>query len=180
MSALNKTISFIDNVNDLIGRVFALAVLLMFVLVLLEVVLRYVFDSPTVWTNELTQMIFGAYVILSGGYILRWGGHVNVDIIFSRLSPKGRALLDMFTFVFFMCFALMMLIYGGIMAWESMKIWEHSESAWNPPIYPVKLMIPLGALLLILQGLCKLTRDILTLSSRKLEETSERVERETL
>ncbi len=68
-----------------------------FVLLLMEVVLRYFFNSPTVWANELAQMLFGAYAILAGGYILRTGGHVNVDILYSRLSRKSRAALDIVT-----------------------------------------------------------------------------------
>jgi TRAP-type mannitol/chloroaromatic compound transport system permease small subunit len=56
----------------------------------------------------------------------------------------------------------MMLVYGGSLAWESVSIWEHSNSAWGVALYPFKMMIPLGALFLLLQGLAKLIRDILT------------------
>ena len=57
----------------------------------------------------------------------------------------------------------MLLIYGGSLAWDSLARFEHSQSAWNPPLYPAKLMIPLAALLLLMQGLAKLIRDILIL-----------------
>ena len=57
----------------------------------------------------------------------------------------------------------MLLIYGGSLAWDSLSRFEHSQSAWNPPLYPAKLMIPLAAVLLLLQGLVKLIRDILIL-----------------
>jgi len=58
-------------------------------------------------------------------------------------------------------FCVMMVYYGGSLAWESLSTFERSQSAWNPPIYPVKLTIPLGAGLLLLQGIAKLMRDIL-------------------
>ena len=80
MQTINAVLRCIDNLNDWIGKILSYAVFIMFVLVLSEVVRRYFFNSPTVWANELTQLVFGVYVILSGGYILRWGGHVNVDI----------------------------------------------------------------------------------------------------
>jgi len=57
----------------------------------------------------------------------------------------------------------MLFVYGGSLAWDSLSRFEHSQSAWNPPLYPVKLMIPLGALLLMLQGLAKLILDFFIL-----------------
>lgn len=180
MEAIEKTAQFLDNLNDWIGRALSFGVLFMFVLVITEVGLRYLFNSPTVWTNELTQMIFGAYVILSGGYILRWNGHVNVDILYIRFSPRGRALLDVITFGLFAAFAVMMLVYGGYLAFDSMAIWEHSESAWNPPLWPAKLTIPLGALLLLLQGLVKLSHDLTTLLTGRKAGPEDTAEKETL
>lgn len=153
----------IDALNDWLGRGISFCVIPIAALVLFEVVLRYVFNSPTVWANELTQMLFGAYVILSGGYIMRWGGHVNVDIIYSRLSIRSRAVLDIATSFLFFLFVGMMAFYGGSLAWESLTMLEHSESAWNPPIYPVKLTIPLGCILLLLQGLTNLFKNIMIL-----------------
>ncbi|RJQ65311.1 MAG: TRAP transporter small permease subunit [Desulfobacteraceae bacterium] len=177
---LNAVLRFIDNLNDWVGRVLSLSILLMFVLVLMEVIRRYFFNSPTVWGNELTQLIFGAYVILSGGYILRYGGHVNVDIFYARLSPKPKALLDIITFILFFLFCGMLLIYGGQLAWESLITWEHTQSAWNPPAYPFKLMIPLGAFLLLLQGIAKLIRDILILTTGTSIATGQTAEKEIL
>ena len=180
MKILDLAVGAINATNEWVGKILSFAVLLMFVLVIMEVFLRYLFNSPTVWTNELTQLIFGAYIILSGGYILKMGGHVNVDILFSHLSPRGQAILNVITFPVFLAFGGMMLIYGWSLAYESLTILEHSESAWNPPIYPVKLMIPLGAALLILQGFVDLKRNISTLITGAPAENAEIAEKETL
>ncbi len=160
MKILNKAIRVIEWINNQTGKILSLFVLLMFFLILMEVFRRYLLNSPTVWSNELTQMLFGTYVILAGGYILATGGHVNVDIFYSRMSRKTQAKVDIVTSFLFFMFSGMMLIYGGFLAWESLSILERSQSAWNPPIYPVQLMIPLGAGLLLLQGAAKLIRDI--------------------
>lgn len=160
MAGLHAILNLVDTINDWVGKVLSFGVLFMFVMVLIEVIRRYFFNSPTVWGNELTQLIFGVYVVLCGGYILRWGGHVNVDIFYSRFSAKNKAITDIITFALFLLFCGMMLVYGGSLAWESLARFEHSRSAWNPPLYPVKLMIPLGAFLLLLQGIAKLLRDI--------------------
>ena len=184
MQTINAVLRFIDNLNDWIGRVLSYAVFIMFVLVLSEVVRRYFFNSPTVWANELTQLVFGVYVILSGGYILRWGGHVNVDIFYSTLSDRWKAILDIITSTIFFLFCGMLFVYGGSLALESLSNFEHSRSAWNPPLYPFKLCIPLAMALLMLQGIAKLIRDIYTLIHGKPLDTAGRVvdkiEREVL
>ena len=127
----------------------------------MEVTRRYLFNSPTAWCNELIQYIFGTYIIVSGGAILLVGGHVNVDILYIRLSPKTKAKLDILTSFIFFLFAGVLTYYGSALAWESLITLEHSASTWGPPVYPVKLMLPLGATLLLLQGVAKLIRDIL-------------------
>lgn len=180
VSILNAILKSIDSINDWVGKILSFSAVLMFALVFTEVIRRYFFNSPTVWGNELTQMIFGVSVVLSGGHILRWGGHVNVDILYSRFSARGKAAVDIITFVLFLMFCGMMLIYGGSLAWESLSRLEHSESAWNPPLYPVKLMIPAGAGLLLLQGIAKLIRDIVTLVTGEVVAAPETGEKETL
>lgn len=164
---MERLLCFVDNLNDRLGRVLSLGILLIFGLLILEVVLRYLFNSPTKWANELTQMIFGEYVVLSGGHLLWCGGHVNVDILYSRLSPRTKAFMDVLTSTVFFAFCLMLLYFGGSLALESLSRWEHSQSPWNPPLYPVKLTIPLGAFLVLLQGMAKLARDILVLTGRR-------------
>jgi len=163
MRLIFAVLGLIDALNDWLGRILAWLVLVMFVLVLSEVVRRYFFNAPTVWGQELTQLTFGVYVFLSGGHILRWGGHVNVDILYIKLSDRGKAFIDILTSALFFLFCGMLLYYGGEFAMHSISFWEHSNSAWGPPLWPFKLMIPVGAGLLIVQGLAKLIRDIYTL-----------------
>ena len=177
---LKRTIKMIDAINDGVGRFLSYFLFLFFGLLLMEVFLRYFFNSPTVWANELSQMLFGAYAVLGGGYILLTGGHVNVDIIYSRLGKKKRALLDIISSVLFFLFCGMLLVYGGSLAWDSLSRFEHSQSAWNPPLYPIKLAIPLSAVLLILQGIAKLIRDILILLGKDSPQTLEQQKGETL
>jgi TRAP-type mannitol/chloroaromatic compound transport system permease small subunit len=180
MSFLKGYLSFINAVNDRVGNLLSYFLFLFFALLFMEVILRYFFNSPTVWANELAQMLFGAYAILAGGYIMRTGGHVNVDILYSRLSKRAKAGLDIFTSILFFLFCGMLLIYGGSLAWDSLSRFEHSQSAWNPPLYPAKLMIPLAALLLILQGLAKLLRDICIFLNVDLDVNQETRKGETL
>jgi TRAP-type mannitol/chloroaromatic compound transport system permease small subunit len=147
--------------NERLGRWFiSYLAFVMFLLLLLEVVARYVFSAPTVWATELTQMLFGAYVMLSGGYLLAHQRHVSVDIFHARFSPKKKAAVDVITSVLFFMFMLVLLKEGWTMAEEAISRLETSHSAWNPPIWPLKLTIPIGTVLLLLQGVVKLVHDL--------------------
>ena len=180
MSVIYAILRWIDKANDWLGRKLSLLILIVFGLLIMEVIRRYVFNSPTVWGNELVQMLFGAYVVLSAGYVLRWDGHVNVDIVSSHLPQKAKAVIDIITSSLSFLFCGVLLYYGGMLAWDSLTRWEHSESAWNPPLYPIKIMIPVGALLLLLQVLAKLIRDILALLNKEGIATDQTREREVL
>lgn len=161
MRALHTAMRGITRFNDRLGRWVSLLLLAIFALLIAEVVFRYVAGAPKVWTSELTQLLFGIYAVLSGGYIMAHGGHVNVDILHARLPPRARAAIDIFTSFLFFVFVGALLYFGSALAWESISFWEHSQSAWDPPIWPVKLAIPIGAVLLLLQGIVKLLQDIM-------------------
>ena len=150
--------------NEWLGRaVLAYFVLIFFVLLFYEVIMRYGFGTPTVWTGELSQMLFGAYAMLAGAYIMTQRAHVNVDIFYARFPRRVRAAVDVLTSFLFFAFVLVLLVEGYSLAEDSVSRWETSRSAWNPPLWPVKTTIPIGAGLLLLQGIIKLLQDVLIL-----------------
>ena len=101
----------------------------------------------------------GTYVI-AGGYALLHRRHVRIDVIYEALKPRTRARLDAFTFVFFAAYVLTLICYGGVDAWNSFSIGETTSTPWNPVIWPVKAAIPAAGLLLRLQGISNLIRDL--------------------
>lgn len=160
MRALTAFMNGVTRLNDVIGRWVAWLIAAMFVFLILEVGFRYLLNSPTVWTNELTQMLFGVYAVMSGGYIMAHKGHVNVDLLYSHFGPRTQAALDIVTSIVFFIFTLALLYFGIDMAQESIRNLETTFSAWNPPIWPIKAAIPIGTGLLVLQGIVKLLQDI--------------------
>jgi len=152
---------FITRLNHRLGVFLVSYLALMMTLILLyEIVARYVFSAPTTWAPELTQLIFGAYVMLSGGYLLAHKGHVNVDLIYNRFPPRTKAAVNIVTSFLFFAFISVLLLEGWAMASDSIDMLETSSSAWNPPVWPLKLTIPLGAGLILLQGLAWILADI--------------------
>lgn len=152
----------IDWINEKIGLVLSYFLFILFILIMSEVIMRYIFNRPTIWQGELAQYVFGAYAILSGGFILRTNGHVNVDIIYDHFSEKTKAICDLITSVLFFFFTSMLFLYSGFFALESISYLETSQSAWDVPLWPVKCLMPIGALLLLLQGVVKFVQDLCT------------------
>ena len=157
---MKKFLKFIDQMNELIGKAISYLILVLVGVIVYEIVARYFFNSPTIWAHEISQMVYGAYVILLGGYLQQRNGHVNVDILYLRFKPRTRAIIDLFTWLLFFAFCGVILVKGGEMAWDSFLYRETDSTVFAPPIYPLKMLIPLGGLLLLLQGLVKYIGDI--------------------
>lgn len=160
MQKVRAVLHIIDAVSLLTGKVVSFLIIAMVGVTVYEVVLRYVFGSPTIWAFEASYLMFGAYAILGGAYTLYLRGHVNVDILYGRLPLRRRATVDLATSTFFFLFSGVLLWNIGIMGWDSLVIKENLSSAWAPPVYPVKLIMVIGVFLLVLQGLAKFIRDL--------------------
>ena len=106
MNKVKIILHIIDLINLWAGRLTALLMVPMIFIIMWEVIARYVFNSPTDWAFETSLFIFGGFVVLGGGYTLYTNGHVNMDVFFSRLSLRRRAILDVVTSVFFFLFIL--------------------------------------------------------------------------
>ncbi|WP_046864453.1 TRAP transporter small permease subunit [Microvirga massiliensis] len=131
-----------------------------------EVVARYVFNSPTNWVHESMFLMFGMQYMIAGAYAYRDETHVRVDILYSQLSPRGRAICDVITSVFFFIFVGTMMVTGWTFAHDAIAVRESSFTEWGVQYWPVKLAIPIGAALLLLQGFARLTRDIAIVTRR--------------
>ena len=150
----------IDRMNELIGKAVSFLILVLVGVIVYEIIVRYFFNSPTIWAHEISQMVYGAYVILLGGYLQQRNGHVNVDILYQHFNPRGKAMVNLFTWLLFFAFCGVILVKGWEMAWDSFLYRETEPTAFAPPVYPLKMLIPLGALLLLLQGLVKYIGDL--------------------
>jgi TRAP-type mannitol/chloroaromatic compound transport system permease small subunit len=157
---MKRFLKKIDRISEQSGKAVSFLIVFLVFVILYEISARYLFNSPTIWAHEIAQMVYGAYVILLGAYVLQRKGHVNVDILYNRFRPRTRAIIDLFTWLLFFYFCGLLLLKGGEMAWDSLKILETEPTSFAPPVYPIKMTIPLGALLILLQGLAKFIRDL--------------------
>lgn len=125
-----------------------------------EVIARYVFNSPTNWAHEGMFLMFGMQYLIAGGFVLREGGHVRVDVLYNFMSKRWKAISDILTSIFFFIFMFALLGTGWIFFKDAYNVGEVSFTEWAIQYWPVKFALPLGAALLILQGIAQLLKDI--------------------
>ena len=167
--AKNKWIAFakkIDGISDWTGRLFAWLVIPLTILICYEVFTRYVLGSPTIWTFELTNFLYGAHFMLVSAYGLLHKSHVCIDLFVMKGSKRTAVILDLVSyFLLFFPFIIVILYHGIDFAKDSWATLETSWSTWAPPLFPIKTVIPVTALLLLFQGISEVIKKIIFLKT---------------
>ena len=162
----------IDGVNARVGRAISFLFIALTIIVVMEVVLRYCFNSPTIWAWDINIQIAAFVIALGAGYALLHHDHVIVDVIVGHFPPRVRAIIDMLTALIFF-FGVGMLLYLAIgEAKISIVTGEKLTSLLEPPLGPIRALIAFGILLLLLQGLAKFIRDLMIALGKGREETA--------
>jgi TRAP-type mannitol/chloroaromatic compound transport system permease small subunit len=161
MSYLKRIIAIVNGLNDWVGRVISVVIFPMIFILLWEVILRYSFNRPTIWAHELSGMLYAVSFLLGGAYALRWKAHVNVDIVYNRFSRRTKAIIDLVSWLFFYLFCGALLLESIESALRAVLRLELSDTVWAPPIWPIKLCVPLAACLILLQGIIKTMGDFI-------------------
>ena len=152
----------IDGLNEVVGRIVVWVAVIFAVLIIYDVVLRYVFNAPTLWAFDLTKGLYGFYFILLGGYALRHQSHVSVDLVTGALKPGPRRFLEILGYpIFFFPFAIVFVQYSYTFAMRSWAQGETTYGAVQMPVYPFKMAMALAAVLLLLQGISEFLKLLL-------------------
>lgn len=159
----------IDKLSTVVGKFAMYLVFVMMAILLYESIARLFFNRSQLWAVEMTQFVMAAYYTLGGAYILLIGGHVRMDLMFHRWSPKNQALSDVITFAIAILY-MGVLWYGG---WKGLtyaiKYKQISMSSWRPSMIPIKVIIQMGLSLMFLQMLSELIKSISVLVGRKIK-----------
>jgi TRAP-type mannitol/chloroaromatic compound transport system permease small subunit len=162
---MQRVLRAIDNMNDWAGKTVAWLLIPMVFITVFEVVMRYVFNMPTLWAWDVNRQLQGAVVVLGIGYALLHDNHVRVDVIITRISPRKRLWVEAIIYPVLIAF-LGILIYRLIpYTWMSVRVFANYTSAWGPPIWPLKILMTLGFIALFLQALVNWTRNLISLRS---------------
>jgi len=154
----------IENISEWCGRIFSWFIVTVILLSVFEVFTRRILGKPTIWTHETLSYLFCASIMLTMAYTLKNKQHVVVDLIYARLTPKTKAILDVITFIFFLGFFSAIFLWKGIVfAATSWAMLERTPSAFNFYVFPAKTLLPVGVFLLLVQGLSDFIKNIVFL-----------------
>ena len=152
----------LDAVTRAVGRVVAWLIIPMVASLVYEVTARYVFDAPTVWAYDMTYMLYGTFFMLGSAWTLQRGGHIRTDSFYGEWSPRTRAIVDAICYLLLFLPAMAVFLkLGAEYFWKSFQQNERIvTSPWLPIVWPFKLVMPVTALLLILQGVSELIKSL--------------------
>jgi TRAP-type mannitol/chloroaromatic compound transport system permease small subunit len=171
---LAKISKAIDTINTKQGDLTSLLILPLAIVVFYEVIMRYVFNAPTIWGFEATIFLYGLHFMFGYSYTEVLEGNVKVDIFTSRMSEKTRAILNIITHcVFFLPVFSCLTYYVFQYALTSTMQHEVNSTSWAPPIWPFKLIMAFCFFLLLMQGVSNVLKSILVLTG-KTDQTAKR------
>ena len=161
----------IDGLSRFFGAIAAMLVVVLVVLMLYDVVLRYAFNAPTSWGNDLNTMLMGAAFVLSIAYALSTDSHVRVDLLYNDATKPRLRIVDLI--------GLTLLVLPAI-AWITWGLWGHFFTAlatgertgsggWNPIVWPFKMMLFVGFLLFTLQIVAEIIKRAASLAGRPID-----------
>src|SRR5262245_48676956 len=167
---MRAAIQLLDRFADISGQITAWLIVPMTLAVTWEVVARHFFRAPTIWAFDVTYMLYGTHFMLGTAYTLIRIGHVRTDILYQKWSVRRQAEDDAVGCPGFSFPALVLrLYYGGKEAAHAWSIGETSDaSPWRPIVYPFKAVIPLTALLLLIQGIGEFLKSVYAIRTNLL------------
>jgi len=159
---INRFIYGVDQLSKSIGHAFAWCIVILTLGTCYEVFVRYVLNAPTSWAFDMSYTLYGGLFFMAGAYTLSRGGHVRADMFYRLWRPRTQASVELVLYILFFFPGITALVYSGWgYGFDSMRILEVSvNSPAGVPIWPLKMLIPVGASLLTLQGVAEVLRCI--------------------
>ena len=157
----------IDGISTWVGKAAAWLILLLMLVVCAEVFKRYILNAPTPWIFDAENMLYGSLFMLCGAYTLAQNAHVRGDFLYRNWRPRAQAGMDLVLYIVAFMPAILALIYAGYdFAAQSYHFKE--KSIFSPagvPVWPLKMLIPIAAALLFVQGLAEIIRCVICLKT---------------
>jgi TRAP-type mannitol/chloroaromatic compound transport system permease small subunit len=155
-------IRIIDGITLWVGYVVALLLAPLVVANTIEVFMRYVVGQPTAWALEVTIYTYGALFMLGTAFAMLKGAHVRTDIFWEKFSERTKGIIDATAYGLLLLPSMALLFYVSldklVYAWS---IDERSiYTVWQPPLWPLRAVVPAAAALLFLQGTSELMKNL--------------------
>jgi TRAP-type mannitol/chloroaromatic compound transport system permease small subunit len=157
-----RLVRVIDKFTDTTGTWVAWLNVPLVLIVSYEVIARYAFHAPTIWSFDLTYMLYGTIFMLGSAYALHKGAHIRTDFFFEKWSIRTKGVIDSVAYlVFFFPSIFVFLLVSGSEGWYAFSINEESEQTpWRPLLWPYKMVVPLTCVLLLVQGVSEVIKSL--------------------
>jgi TRAP-type mannitol/chloroaromatic compound transport system permease small subunit len=161
-AGLIRLVRIIDKFTDTTGTWVAWLNVPLVLAVSYEVIARYFFHAPTMWSFDITYMLYGTIFMLGAAYALLKGAHIRTDFFFERWSTRTKGTIDAVAYVvFFFPSIITFLVVSWSEGWYAFQIGETSEQTpWRPILWPYKMVVPLACLLLLIQGVSETIKSL--------------------
>ena len=162
MDSYFKVVHAIDKMSHWSGQIVSYLIYPMVGGLIYEVFARYLFHAPTDWAYDMTYMLYGTIFMLGAGYTLLNKGHIRTDMFYSKWPPQKQGKIDAIMYLTLFFPGMVFFLIAGIdYAAHSWITYERTTlSPWRPVIYPFKTVIPVTALLLLIQGVSEFFKSV--------------------
>jgi TRAP-type mannitol/chloroaromatic compound transport system permease small subunit len=177
-AALIHTVRVIDRFTDTTGMWLAWLNIPLVAAVAYEVIARYAFNAPTIWSFDVTYMLYGTIFMLGAAYALHKGAHIRTDFFYEKWSDQTKGMVDSISYVlFFFPSLIMLLVASGSEAIYAYSIHEVSEQTpWRPILWPYKSVVPITCILLMIQGVSETIKSLYAWRTGIVLEHKEKIE----
>ena len=161
-AGLIRIVRAIDRFTDVTGYCVSWLNIPLVLAVAYEVIARYAFGAPTIWSFDVTYMLYGTIFMLGAAYALHKGAHIRTDFFYEKWTARTKGMVDSISYlVFFFPSLIMLLAASGSEAWYAYTIHETSEQTpWRPILWPYKSVVPVTCVLLMIQGISETIKSV--------------------
>ncbi len=150
---LKELAEFISKVNVYVAKAICYVLMAMLFTIMYDVVMRYLVNAPSVWSNEISQYLLVVISMLGGAYCLKNDAHVRVDILYHRLPNRYSKLVEILNTILILIVVGSIAVKGSILCYEAILEGKRSNTMLGFPMFPSMVMVPVGAFLLGLQAI---------------------------
>ena len=161
-------VKIIDYISEKTGRATMYLVFVMMFILILSFVTRNIINIPLIWIIEMAQFVMTGYYLLGGGYSMLTDDHVRMDLIYSKLKDRTKAILDSITSVFLVTYIIILLIGSISSLTYTIETNQRLFTAWAPYVWPIKSIMTFGILLMLLQSIAIFFKDLSKVLNREL------------
>lgn len=162
MKFWHMTEKVIDFIAEVMGRIGWVLLLYCMIFGVSDVFLRYVLNKPSLWISTTVQIAMVLMACVGGIYTLNDDNFVKLDLFYANFSARKKAICDIITVVFTVMFLTVLIWKGSSAAMLSLKMKQVTPTSIPFPIYPIKIFIPISAVIMLAVVFKKFVNDVIT------------------